>query len=377
MRVLLIAGKYPPQACGVGDYSYHLGKALSALPDIELGVLTSVAPGANSRGHEVLEPLQSWEFKEISTILRRVSQFKPDVIHFQFPFPRHTVDAGLDRLAYLLPLLLHRHAPLSVQTFHERLSPVSYLPSLLARGPVIVVDRATLEFPPHYRPLLWGRQIVHIPIGSNIPAVSLTNQERTALRARFKPDEASGRLLCYFGFAVPGKGVETLLELGGENDTLVLICELNPADAYQKRLREQLEQRRAKGDVSIHVTGYLPDTEVAGIMAAADAVILPFENGVAERNGTFLAALSQDSFVLTTSGEKTGYDKENNVYYARLKDVGDLRSGLDRYAGTRGPRPASLVGTWEAIAQRHLELYQKCLKPVAKASSTKDSLSQG
>jgi glycosyltransferase involved in cell wall biosynthesis len=136
----------------------------------------------------------------------------------------------------------------------------------------------------------------------------------------------------------------------------VFISDLSAADRYQASILQQAQYPPWAGKVS--VTGYLPADEVGRILAAADALILPFKDGGGMWNTSIRAAISQGTFVLTTSREQHGYVSDENVYYARLNDIADMRNALSMYIGRRNE--ASRLGLhrdWDLIAQAHLSLY--------------------
>ena len=84
------------------------------------------------------------------------------------------------------------------------------------------------------------------------------------------------------------------------------------------------------------------------MLAAADAVVLPFRSGGGSWNSSIKAAAVQGTFVLTTSTERHGLDPDGNVYYARPSDAKDLMEALRRHLGRRSacsrPSPPSRPG---------------------------------
>src|SRR4029077_4119146 len=123
-----------------------------------------------------------------------------------------------------------------------------------------------------------------------------------------------------------------------------------------KSILDQAECEPWAGRVTI--TGYLPAEEAGRILAAADAVLLPFRDGGGMWNTSIRAAISQGTFVLTTSREQQGYNSIDNAYYARPDDVADMRNALHKYIGTRNDTTSiGLHRNWDSIAQAHVALY--------------------
>ena len=86
MRILLVSGSYPPHRCGVGDYVYQLAKTLSENKTLEIAVLTSVIRNVNiNRNVKVFNCMTSWKIRDLFQALSVVRQFKPDIVHIQYP----------------------------------------------------------------------------------------------------------------------------------------------------------------------------------------------------------------------------------------------------------------------------------------------------
>ena len=140
----------------------------------------------------------------------------------------------------------------------------------------------------------------------------------------------------------------------------MFICDLNSADAYQQTISNLIDREPWAGRAT--VTGFLPAEDVGRILAAADAVVLPFGNGGGMWNTSIRAALKQGTFVLTTAREQHGYDSRENVYYARPDDVADMRDGLRTFVGHRRTNDVKeSASDWESIASAHIGLFSKVM----------------
>src|SRR5260370_39959271 len=86
------------------------------------------------------------------------------------------------------------------------------------------------------------------------------------------------RLVAYFRFAYRPKRVELLFEIADPSQHhLVVIGDLNSKDEYHKSILDRANQAPWSGKAT--VTGFLPAEEVGRILAAADAIVLPFQDG--------------------------------------------------------------------------------------------------
>jgi glycosyltransferase involved in cell wall biosynthesis len=362
VKVVLVTGSFPPMACGVGDYTRHLADALSARDDVQVTVVTSEqARGGDAPGrYEVLPVVRGWlpgDFGAIAEVVRREA---PDVVHVQYPTLGYR-----GPLAPRVPALVRAMGVRVVETWHEffplyfpvRLPLLDRFAMGWPRGDVIVVRPRYLEqHRPWFRALLARKHFHFIPNAPTVPRVELTDDERAAIRERHA---GKGRaLLAFFGFMFEHKGIEEILEImDPERHHLVLMGRLDPSDPYQAGLLRRVEGPLAG---SVSMTGFLPARQVGEILAAADAVVLPFRNGGGTWNTTIEAAVLQGSFVLTTSLERSGYDAERNTFYTRPRDVDALRRGLESHLGDRLRGPVKALG-WPQIAERHLQVYRDAI----------------
>ena len=158
------------------------------------------------------------------------------------------------------------------------------------------------HIPWYYRRFLSRKSLKHIPIGSNIPQVSLSLEEQQIIRASYGCTTA--RLVVYFGFAHKAKGIESVFRRGAGKDRLLLICDLNPADSYQREILALMAGEHWSG--MAQATGHLQLQRWRACwqppMPSCSA-----QAGVSTRNGSFLAARAQGAFVITTHSERRGF----------------------------------------------------------------------
>jgi len=362
MRLLMISGTFPPMKCGVGEYTETLVTALAREPGVEVGVLTDCQAAGRAPGDafRVFPVIEEWKAREFSKVVSVVREFRPDLVHIQYP-----TLAYRNWLPWLLPIRLERLGLPVVQTWHERLFfyRLAKLPMGLARGGIIVVRPRYLEqLSWRRRAALRHRQVEFIPNASTIPKAVFAPGEREALRTSLGP--LGKALVVFFGFFFEQKGIDDLLEaMDFTHQHLVLMGPVQSDDPYQVRLFERIVKEPLAGHVTI--LGYLPAEKVAQVLALADAVGLPYRHGGGMWNTSLHAAMMQGTFTLTTSNEERGYDARRNVYLSEPGKVPELREALRKYIGQRNPNPdpALLPPTWDEVARRHLEFYRRFLPP--------------
>jgi glycosyltransferase involved in cell wall biosynthesis len=359
IKILLVAGSFPPMRCGVGDYSYGLAKALSAMPGVKVGVLTSAYQFERGGNIEVFPVVNKWSLFEIHKIIRVILRWSPDIVHIQFP----TQGYGNGWLPWVMPAVSVLMKKKVVQTWHEgfsrRSAPGLFLISIFRSALIVVRSHYEDLLHPMLRWALWWGKPYFIPNASTIPEIELGNQQKDALRKRYLNNRK--RLIVFFGFVSPQKGIELIFDIANPvSDQIVIAGEISTHPGYYREIVTRASAEPWAGRVTI--SGFLPPDEVAALLTVADAVILPFRLGGGEWNTSLHAAVSQRVFVLTTSLTQNGYDEKQNVYYAKVDDVQEMKMALGIYAGNRRTSTAGdHKNGWPHISQEHRNLYEAIL----------------
>jgi len=357
----LITGTFPPGKCGVGDYSYSLAKALTHDRDVHVAVLTSAfcGNGKAPERFEVYPVIDQWRLVEALKVIKIVRRWSPDIVHIQYPSQGY----GKRLLPWFLPMIAYLMGARVVQTWHEgysRRNAVGFLLKAVVPSRIVVVrPDYKKELRPLFRWIATKKKFVFIRNASSIPKLVLVDAEKAELRAHYLRGQK--RLLVFFGFVYPHKGVEQLFEIANPVlDQIVIAGEVREGDAYRKSILERASQDPWRGKVT--VTGFIPARDVAALLAVADAVVLPFRVGGGEWNTSIHASVLQGTFIITTSLTRNGYDKKYNIYYAKLDDTQEMKSALQTHAGARRENNAELDrDEWQQIAIEHNLLYKSLL----------------
>lgn len=358
MRILIVTGAYPPDKCGVGDYTFHLANALAERPGVEVGVLTSLGHGSlmDSSRVRVFRAMSSWGIRNALQVKRIVSEFQPDIVHIQYPTQGYN-----GRLPMLLPFFMRIMGLPVVQTWHEHFMGCDVLgwQNLLACDTLIYIRLDLPQKLPAWVSAWLGKTpLVYVPNASTIPVVSISEE-----RARHIKQELSGGkpIVCFFGFAYPNKGVERLFEIADPaKHHMVLICDLNDKHPYQANILQIANQAPWAGKVTL--TGFQSDQRVGEILAVADAVVFPFPGGAGEWNTSLKASGAAGAFSLATTQDTTllGYHENNNTYFAGCDQIMELRNALNKYLGRRNR--AQTENVWEKVALAHEQVYERLIR---------------
>ncbi len=386
MRILFITGEYPPMQGGVGDYTWLLGTALGTL-GADVHVLTSEAAGpAHLAPHgvaNVYSEAKSWGWGLAGQVRTLAQEIEADVIHLQY----QSAAFGLHPAINLLPRALRkeRWPQQTAVTFHDlrvpylfpKAGPLRWRANLeLARHCDLVVatnaeDYARLQ---GYAEL--DGKLAEIPIGANILCDLPPDFDRAAQR-RLWGAGPHDLLLCYFGFLNASKGGEELIRAtaqvrdGGLPVHLLMIGgQVGASDPTNLAYLDTVKALIAELGLAerVHWTGFMDAGDVSANLVAADMAVLPYRDGASFRRGSLLAALTHGLPTISTlpavivpemvHGENiwlvpSGSASALAAAVAELWPSPALRQRL----GEGASRLADSF-TWEAIAQRHLQLYQ-------------------
>lgn len=363
LRILLVAGSYPPMPCGVGDYTQRLAKALASSPDVHVEVMTSSECESRLDGAIVIRAeIPGWQLKSARYAFRVLERSMPDVVHVQYP----TQGYGSGLLAYWLPLFAWLRGAVVVQTWHEppcRRDLLWFLLRLIVPGKIIVVRPELREMlHPWLRSLLFNRELLFIPNASSIVASSLPEHARLVLRRSLL--DGKRRLIVHFGFLYPFKGLDLLFDFADPiDDRVVVIGRFEEGTDYERQLLARVAAGPWRGEVRF--LGHLASAAVSDILAVSDAVVLPFRRGGGEWNTSIHGAVLNGARVVTTSASRRGLDAETGVHYCPIDDVHALKQALDDVpVWTDQPKaPAAGVDAWGQIAAQHLSIYRALRRP--------------
>lgn len=371
VKVLMVTGSYPPMRCGVGDYTAHLAEALSGDPGFKVTVLTTEldAPPQSAPGPEVSRIMSTWLAKGLDRFFAAMQRLDPDIVHIQFPTQGYDFLNGLAVISFRSRFRLR--VPV-VATLHEFLPRTFSKADCCIYAMALCANRIVAVRPEYHDKIPWPMKafirkskIRFIPNTSTIPGIALSAEERQAVRKRLGCETAG--LVAFFGFSFPHKGVDLLFQIADpRKHHLLLIGELLPGDAYHAHLRRLADSGEWRGRVTI--TGFVEATEAGRLLAAADAAVFPYRVGGGIWNSSLHAAARQGTFVLMTSLERNGYDRDANIYYARPDAVVEMRQALLEYLGTRKDGEAAAGNAWLEITRAHKELYLSLLRGSARHS---------
>lgn len=356
MRVLLVAGTFPPEPCGVGDYIGRLATAIADLPEFSVGVLTSGRASQNIPGVELLVPASDWSWGSLQSALDSVKKWKPDLVHIHYPsqgFYGRTMPS-------MFPLACRLSGYQVVQTWHEAYGITGAVhcitQALGANGLIFVRPNYWELLSSVLRPFARRVPSVIIPSAGALPKSGLSREHLSELKHKYLKGQQ--RLVVFFGFVYPQKGVEQLFEIADPASDSLVIAGACKDESYLLQL-QQTALENGWGD-QWRLLGFVDVNAAADLLAAADAVVLPFLQGGGSWNTSIHGARAQGTLVITTSTTQRGDDAEQNMHVSAPSDVADMRSALSRLSG-RKVAGMETATQWMRIARSHVDFYRQVL----------------
>lgn len=266
MKVLMLTGSIPPEACGVGDYAVNLSSSLRA-------------KGCNVNLVKL----------DIFSFYRVLKERKKYILHIQYP----SIGYRMSLLPQLMAVFTN-----PVVTIHE-FSQVHILRKL-AELPLLFFSKKIIVTTEHEKMSIskvwsrFGRKIVVIPV---LPAF-MPEKDVTEMTER--------KGLAFFGLMRKGKGIEEFIELARKLNQKFSTFPINIYSAIPKGSEDyfrEVKSTSADLDINWHLNKSL--NEVSEGLSNSKYSYLFFPDGVSERRSSFIAALGHGVLVLSNSGEMT------------------------------------------------------------------------
>ena len=337
-KCLLLVGAFPPDKCGIGDYSYQL-------------------VNSDSDKWECLV-WKKWILKELPALIREINSFKIKNLNLQYP-TKSSYASIVPHLVCIYYALFT--SKIFTVTLHEN-SRMNIRYRLAANLFLLFADRVifTTDFERQHALKKFPFRKFHynvIKLFSNIDKVSII--KKTVDR---KYD------IAFFGLISSGKNIEKFIsvvkKLRAQSCLLKTAIIGMVADEWKDYV-EQLKLQALNCDIDFIFN--LSNREVASILNNTKYIYLPFPDGVSERRGSFFAAILNGAIVLTTKGSCTTSEFASVCYYlgSEEDDVATINRLLndenskivqeDLIAYTKKYMPES----WKEVSEEYMSLFDE------------------
>lgn len=330
--MILITGTYPPERCGVGDYSQHLLNA---------------AVGKSW----TLFYRQEWKWRNLRAYLADLRNMEDKTINLQYP----TMGYGTSLVPHVLMmcavLLLGKRLYITVHEYSQlgwKGKMALNLLFLFAKD-VVFTTSFELECARKHNP--WMRKGQVVKIRSNIPA------------APGKPMGERHWDVGYFGYIRPLKGLEEFVDVAGQlqqaGKRVYVMGQVQPEfESFHRPLLQLLKQK------GITYFGNCTQEEVAQQLSDTKIMYLPYPDGLSERRGSFLAAVVNGAAVISREGAFTSRQQREKFSLvnpdqacAQISGWLDDKEWLDEQQRRSLSYAAESVPTsWEQIVDEYMHI---------------------
>jgi len=333
MKILLILGSYPPDCCGVGDYSKSLSDEIIKSETVDILVIRDKCT-----------------LTDLVKIYNQSKQY--DIVNIQVP----ALHFEGRLISFLIPLTLIKSK--LIITCHEFVRRSLYgkllmFLSFLIAKQVIFTTKVEYYRANRWYPFLKQKYSI-IPIGSSInESLSLQNFE-------YKYD------ICYFGLIRDGKGIESFIEIvrkiSYSRKIKILFCGMIPPEFinYFDKVKDELM------NLNCEIQLNKSSDEVACLIKQTKLSLLPFPDGISARRSSALACMMNQSLLVTTPSldideqeifKTVALIGENNDELAThclnalqdYQDFDNIKNNAYLYASNL---------SWKGIAKQYLRVFE-------------------
>lgn len=391
-RVLVISAAFPPMLAGESGHALHLAWRL-ALRDLDVKLLTTDRPGVRSHyPFDVIAAMKSWSWREYDKLGRIMRDVSPDAIlliyagwNYQY-HPMITFAATLARRVVpqanfvtqiecpggAVPARHRLHTRVWSRLrrqFAEHDCDYEYGTLLSASDRVIALADAHLDKLVEHHPAVCTKAVVMPP--PPLIAVQGNADGRARREARqelhVRPHET---LLAYNGLIAPGRGLSTLLPALAEVvkrrphvKLAVIGGVVGDALPQHRRYAARMKVLATGLGLDRHViwTGAFDPHKVTAsrYLWAADAAVLPWDEGVHMNNSSVANAAAHGLPIITTTpppasgrGLESMFVPGVNVLAVPPRDVAALAGAMDRVLGDARLRAQLAAGAGQ-LQQQH------------------------
>ena len=341
--ILYITGSFPRLGDGIGDAAGKLFASMNEQTGLQL--VTTKIPSIESYVKEMkydnVMLVENWKYATIRKLLKYVKERNISKILIEYCGNGYKKDLAISFMPFLIRLsnLLSKkkiecHLRLHEYTMCRPARKIFTWP--LVRFCHHLDTPSFVEY--KYLKNKFGNKVFKSGIGSNINWIE---KKEPCKNPKTKIN------LAFFGGIYPGKGIEKLIDLwsriereypekyqyyllGGFPQNLT-----NAFDDYQSSINKLIAEKNLTEKIII--TGFLPENEIEEKLDMIDIAVLPYEDGLTLRRGSFLAFLGRNVAVVTSSGDEEATQLFGNAEGVKMCANQDemLRAILEYSEGNR------------------------------------------
>jgi len=385
----MICASFPGMQCGIADYTAQLINSLKGL-GINIGIITSYnekiiqhTKSSRDNGITVFPIIKDWSFRNLSILLKKVSDFNPDVIHIQYQWWMYHGKAMITLLPLLLKFL--KKDFFVITTFHDLMGPYLFpkagplrklgvLTLAAFSDKIITTNKKDTENLIRLAPWASGK-ISYIPTGAGIFLDGAQTIDGSRFRGELR-DSENQTLISNFGYMLPFKGLEVLLEAikilidKKYRIKLLAIGGFNIDAKIDSSYFLEIQEKANTLKIAPYVKwlGYCSPQDVSSYLKSSDICVLPYTDGVSERRTSFISALSHGLPIITTKHKNCPERliEHHNVLLVEPENPNKLADAMEELINSLCLREKLAKGArrlyeeeyaWDIITAKTLKVY--------------------
>jgi glycosyltransferase involved in cell wall biosynthesis len=364
-RLLLVTPRFPPECCGVGDFTAQLAAALVSGGE-DVVVLTQPAAGPRPLFVPLVEaPLRGW--RNLRGALRAIVASGASRVQLEYSsygWGRYGFSFAVNALTFALRL---RGIPVTLAC-HEHSIRFTAHPVALASGLLqrlhffllyLAADEILANTPERVhrlrQRLTWMRERIHFrPNGSNIPPRPIAAEQREAIRRERGADAGTLVVALFTRFARTKNHAAVIHAVArlrqGTRAQLWLIGDSREADAGYVAALQDMTRLLGR---DVFWSGHATPEHVSALLQAADVFVLPQADGNLTRSGAFMAAAAHGLPVVAVRNPENqeGFLHGEHVWLVDKATPECIAAALERLAADpalRGGLGSRLRGLYDA-----------------------------
>jgi len=299
MLIGIICQNFPPASFegGISHYSLRLARALTDRSHEVIAITSTEFTKPNDKGDGIpglqIKLVQGpWNHQSVREIGKIAFANKLDALVLQY-------SPASFKLSFRLMWGLIRFPCPKITAFHTlwggKFDRLVGILTMMGSKKIIATNSEIMTLLERHLPIFL-QKTYWIPIGSNIEPPGKKAIEVTA------PKE---HLLCYFGMLYPGKGLSLILDVLRELKKRGFLFRFKfigggmlRSHVYEENFRKEIAAKGLQDTVE-HL-GLITAEEVSSWIKASRFIFLPYDSGLSDRRGSFMAAIAHGKAVLTT-----------------------------------------------------------------------------
>lgn len=335
--ILYITGSFPRLGDGIGDAAGRLYGAITDKSSIHL-ITTKhkeIEEYIKENEYSNVSLLTDWKYHSVKKIIRIIKEKQINKVLIEYAGNGY----GRDLAISFFPLMIRIRNLFSKNKVecHLRLHEFTMCrPARKVFTYPLVMFCHHLDTPSYveYQHLhkKYGDKVTKSSIGSNI------NWRETPKENDYKSGDRIK--LAFFGGIYPGKGIEKLIEIWDKLEgkypdryEYQLLGGFSPnlSNAFQNYNDEISKLIKEKGlSEKITISGFLKDEEIEKRLDEVDIAVLPYEDGLTLRRGSFLAFLARNVAIVTSQGDKEAKAMFSNAIGVRMcADINEMLTNIE------------------------------------------------